>query len=184
MKYSVSIYSFFSAIQAGELTPLQCVSVAKDLGFDAIEAVDFVNFSGTQEEKKAQALELKEAADKCGLAISSLAVGADFLNGSDGNMARAGNPAGQGLGGHCRVAGELLGCVMTSPKGIPEIPVVIRAMKQLDPHPGGSGAGGGGLRCLQGSEHHDGKPRFLLSGFPAGGKALHGSEPPEFQPVV
>lgn len=85
MKYSVSIYSFYSAIRAGELTPLECVTIAKDLGFDAVEAVDFVNFSGTLEERKAQAVELKEAADKCGLAISSLAVGADFLNGSDGD---------------------------------------------------------------------------------------------------
>ena len=66
MEYSVSLYSFYSAIQKGELTPLGCVEKAAELGFDAVEAVDFVNFSGTQEEKKAQALELKQAAEKCG----------------------------------------------------------------------------------------------------------------------
>lgn len=86
MEYSVSLYSFYSAIQKGELTPLGCVEKAADLGFDAVEAVDFVNFSGTQEEKKAQALELKQAAEKCGLQFSSLAIGADFLNGSDGDQ--------------------------------------------------------------------------------------------------
>lgn len=85
MEYSVSLYSFYSAIQKGELTPLGCVEKAAELGFDAVEAVDFVNFSGTQEEKKAQALELKQAAEKCGLQFSSLAIGADFLNGSDGD---------------------------------------------------------------------------------------------------
>ena len=81
MEYSVSLYSFYSAIQKGELTPLGCVEKAAELGFDAVEAVDFVNFSGTQEEKKAQALELKQAVEKCGLKFSSLAIGADFLNG-------------------------------------------------------------------------------------------------------
>ena len=86
MEYSVSLYSFYSAIQKGELTPLGCVEKAAELGFDAVEAVDFVNFSGTQEEKKAQALELKQAAEKCGLKFSSLAIGADFLNGSDGDQ--------------------------------------------------------------------------------------------------
>ena len=86
MEYSVSLYSFYSAIQKGELTPLGCVEKAAELGFDAVEAVDFVNFSGTQEEKKAQALELKQAAEKCGLQFSSLAIGADFLNGSDGDQ--------------------------------------------------------------------------------------------------
>ena len=74
MEYSVSLYSFYSAIQKGELTPLGCVEKAAELGFDAVEAVDFVNFSGTQEEKKAQALELKQAAEKCGLQFSSLAI--------------------------------------------------------------------------------------------------------------
>lgn len=86
MEYSVSLYSFYSAIQKGELTPLGCVEKAAELGFDAVEAVDFVNFSGTQEEKKAQALELKQAVEKCGLKFSSLAIGADFLNGSDSDQ--------------------------------------------------------------------------------------------------
>ena len=85
MRYSVSLYSFFSAIQKGELTPLDCVAKAAELGFDAVEAVDFVNFHGDFEERKVQALELKQAAADQGLAISSLAVGADFLNGCQGD---------------------------------------------------------------------------------------------------
>ena len=57
---------------------------ALTMGFDAVEAVDFVNFSGTQEEKKAQALELKQAAEANGLKISSLAIGAWVVQSSWG----------------------------------------------------------------------------------------------------
>lgn len=85
MKFSVSLYSFYSAIRSGEMTPLDCVKKAAELGFDAVEAVDFVNFSCPVEEREAKALELKKTADENGLVISSLAIGADFLNGSEGN---------------------------------------------------------------------------------------------------
>jgi ABC-2 type transport system ATP-binding protein len=37
-----ALYSFFSAVRSGEITPLECVAKAKEFGFDAIEAVDFV----------------------------------------------------------------------------------------------------------------------------------------------
>lgn len=87
MKFSVSIYSFFSSIRKGEITPVECVAKAKELEFDAVEAVDFVNFSGDKENMLRQAAELKNEAEKQGLPISSLAIGADFLNGSDGDRA-------------------------------------------------------------------------------------------------
>ena len=38
MLFSASIYSFFSAIRKGELTPLSSIAKAKELGFDAVEA--------------------------------------------------------------------------------------------------------------------------------------------------
>lgn len=84
MKFSVSLYSFFSAIRSGELTPIECVAKSKELGFDAIEAVDFV-LAGKPEEMPDKAKELKAEADKQGLAISSLAASADLLNGMDGS---------------------------------------------------------------------------------------------------
>lgn len=84
MKFSVSLYSFFSALRAGELTLLDCVDKAKEMGFDAIEAVDFV-FGCSPEEMPEKARELKAKADQCGLPISSFAVGADLLNGLDGS---------------------------------------------------------------------------------------------------
>ena len=85
MKFSVSLYSFFSAIRNGEITPLECVGKAKELGFDAIEAVDFVMGAETPEEMPEKARELKAEADRLGMPISSFAVGADLLNGLDGS---------------------------------------------------------------------------------------------------
>lgn len=84
MKFSVSLYSFFSAIRNGELTPMECIEKAKEMGFDAIEAVDFV-FDCKPEEMPEKARELKAKADQCGLEISSLAASADLLNGLDGS---------------------------------------------------------------------------------------------------
>ncbi len=87
MEFSVSLYSFFSAIRKGAITPMECIEKAKELGFDAVEAVDFVNFSCPPDEMEQRARDIKAEADRCGLKISSLAVGADFLNGSGGNTA-------------------------------------------------------------------------------------------------
>ncbi len=81
MKFSVSLYSFFNAIRGGEITPLECVAKAKEFGFDAIEAVDFVIGSTSPEEMAETAKELREEADKQGIAISSFAASADLLNG-------------------------------------------------------------------------------------------------------
>ncbi|MCH5353634.1 MAG: sugar phosphate isomerase/epimerase [Acutalibacter sp.] len=88
MKYSVSLYSFFSAIRKGTLTPMECIGKAKELGFDAIEIVDFVNANCPPEEMPQRAKEIREEADKYGLEISSVAIGADFLNGSGGDTAK------------------------------------------------------------------------------------------------
>ena len=84
MKFSVSLYSFFSAIRNGEIKPLECIAKAKEMGFDAIEAVDFVMGASSPEEMADKARELKAEADKHGLPFSSFAVGADLLNGVDG----------------------------------------------------------------------------------------------------
>ncbi|ANU52649.1 sugar phosphate isomerase/epimerase [Acutalibacter muris] len=85
MKFSVSLYSFFSAIRSGEITPIECVAKAKEFGFDAIEAVDFVMGASSPEEMPEVARKLREEADRQGMPISSFAVGADLLNGSDGD---------------------------------------------------------------------------------------------------
>lgn len=84
MKYSVSVYSFMQYIQDGRLTPLSCIEKVKEMGFDAIEFVDFV--FAKDEDAKEYAGKLRGEADRVGLKISNYAVGADFLNGSDGNL--------------------------------------------------------------------------------------------------
>lgn len=75
MKFSVSIYSFNQYITSGRITPIECVEKAKEMGFDAIEIVDFV--LGDDPFKTAR--EIKAKADEIGIEISNLAVGADLL---------------------------------------------------------------------------------------------------------
>ncbi len=87
MKISVSSYSFFSAIKKGVITPFECIAKAKELGFDAIEFVDFINFdAGDRENWKETAKELKSECDRVGIEISSLTVGADLLQTPDEDM--------------------------------------------------------------------------------------------------
>ena len=85
MKYSVSIYSFMNVIRNGEITAFECIKKAKELGFDAIELVDFVNFKGSCEQWADDAKKIREEADKHGLEISALAISADLINGSNGD---------------------------------------------------------------------------------------------------
>ncbi len=87
MKISVSSYSFFSAIKKGVITPFECIAKAKELGFDAIEFVDFINFDASDRENwKETAKKLKAECDRVGIEISSLTVGADLLQRPDEDM--------------------------------------------------------------------------------------------------
>lgn len=83
MKVSVSSYSFNKLLSAGEMTQLDCISKAKELGFDAIEFAEIKPDDGISQEDYA-----KRLADECkkvGLPVSSFAFGADFLKGSGGD---------------------------------------------------------------------------------------------------
>lgn len=84
MQYAVSVYSFMQYLREGRLTPISCIAKAKELGFDAIEFVDFV-FPG-EEKPEEYAAKLRAEADRVGLAISNFAVGADLLEGSGGDL--------------------------------------------------------------------------------------------------
>ena len=87
MKYSVSSYSYMKMIRAGEITPFEVIAKTKELGFDAIEFVDFVDFLPLpEEERPAYAEKIRAEAERVGLEISSLTIGADFINGSDGDL--------------------------------------------------------------------------------------------------
>lgn len=84
MKVSVSSYSFSKMLNSGEITQLGCISKAKELGFDAIEIVDIIPHDGSQ--IKEYAKNLKQESEKLQLPISNFTVGADFLNGSNGDF--------------------------------------------------------------------------------------------------
>lgn len=84
MKFAVSVYSFMQYLADGRLTPLTCISKAKELGFDAIEFVDFVFPKETDPAEYAK--QVRAESDRIGLPISNFAVGADFLNGSGGDL--------------------------------------------------------------------------------------------------
>lgn len=85
MKISVSSYSFSKLMSEGKMTQLDCVSKAKEMGFDAIEFVDIHTQNGMT--KKEYAKVLSDECKKVGLPVSSFTFGADFLNASGGNTA-------------------------------------------------------------------------------------------------
>ncbi|MDD6031934.1 MAG: sugar phosphate isomerase/epimerase [Oscillospiraceae bacterium] len=79
MKFSVSIYSFMQYLRDGRMTPADCIVKAKEMGFDAIEFVDFVFPEG--EDPVEFARKMRAVADEQGMAISNFAVGANLLDG-------------------------------------------------------------------------------------------------------
>ena len=84
MKFSVSMYSYMQKIRSGEATPFELIAKTKELGFDAIEFVDFTDFgTGTKEERLAHAEELRKECERVGLEISALVMSCDFITVSD-----------------------------------------------------------------------------------------------------
>ncbi|BCJ98592.1 sugar phosphate isomerase/epimerase family protein [Anaerocolumna chitinilytica] len=84
MKISASTYSFGNMLYSGEISQLDCIRKAKDIGFDAIEFVDILAPEGTSKEEYA-----KRLSDECkhlNMPVSSFTFGADLLNGSEGNI--------------------------------------------------------------------------------------------------
>ncbi|MDF2540733.1 MAG: hypothetical protein K0S47_451 [Herbinix sp.] len=84
MKISVSSYSFGNLLYSGEMTQLDCISKAKEIGFDAIEFVDILAPEGVSVEEYAKAL--SEECKRLEMPVSSFTFGADFLKGSGGNI--------------------------------------------------------------------------------------------------
>lgn len=82
MKISVSTYSFQQLINSGQLSQLECIETAKELGFDAIEIMDLFPHDGSTRREYAE----KIAAEcrRLDFPIANYTVGADFINGSEG----------------------------------------------------------------------------------------------------
>ena len=70
MKLSVSSYSFSQLLHSGEMKVTDCVRVAKEIGFDAVE------FTGvTRDEAEA----IRDESERLSMPVSNYTVGADFL---------------------------------------------------------------------------------------------------------
>ncbi len=76
MKIGVSSYSFSQYIRAGKMTQFDCVSKAKEMGFDAIEFTELVPPEG--ESKLSYAKRICDEAKKCDIEVSAYVVGANL----------------------------------------------------------------------------------------------------------
>ncbi len=85
MKISVSTYSFDQYLRTGQMTQLDCIQKAKELGFEGVEFVDILPPEGVSKEEYAQIL--RAECEKLGMAVSNFTFSADFLNGCNGDTA-------------------------------------------------------------------------------------------------
>ena len=84
MKFAVSSYSLSSLVSKGEKTEKELISLAKELGFDAIEFTDLTPPDGLNITEFAE--QLRTEAEKNQIEISCYSVSADLLKGSDENL--------------------------------------------------------------------------------------------------
>lgn len=83
MKISVTTYSYIQLINLCKMTQLDCISKAKEMGFDAIEIESIHPHDGSSQRKYAE--KLAAEAKRLHMPISNFTFGADFLNGSNGD---------------------------------------------------------------------------------------------------
>ncbi|MBQ3149699.1 MAG: sugar phosphate isomerase/epimerase [Clostridia bacterium] len=81
MKTCVSSYSFSRYVRESGATQLQLISLAKEMGFDAIEFTDLCPPEGVDVLDYAK--QLREEAEKLSMPIANYTIGADFLNAED-----------------------------------------------------------------------------------------------------
>lgn len=83
MTLGVSSYSFSRMVRSGSISQLDVIELTKKWGFEVIE------FSGLTVPEGETALTyaptVKEACDEAGLPVANYTIGADFINGSDGD---------------------------------------------------------------------------------------------------
>ncbi|NQU44971.1 sugar phosphate isomerase/epimerase [bacterium] len=84
MKLGVSSYSFVRLVRSGAMSQLDVIAKTKELGFDVIEFSTFELPEG--ETPLSFAPKVREECDRVGLQITNYTIGADFLNGSGGDL--------------------------------------------------------------------------------------------------
>ncbi len=85
MKFGASLYSFYGSLTKGLIKEEELIGTLKELGFDAAEVVDFVNLNCESDKIMEKCASLKAEAQKHGIMLSALAIGSDFICGSDGS---------------------------------------------------------------------------------------------------
>ncbi len=84
MKIGVSSYSFSRLVNDGVMSQLDVIPKAAELGFESIEFAGFTLPEG--ESPLSFAEKARAACEKYGLAITNYPIGADFLQGSNGDL--------------------------------------------------------------------------------------------------
>lgn len=84
MQVGVSSYSFIRLVRSGDIRQIDVIAETAEMGFDVIEFSTLVLQDG--ETRHSLAEQLRREADKHDLPIASYTIGADFLNGSDGDL--------------------------------------------------------------------------------------------------
>ena len=82
MKVCVSSYSFNKLMVRGQMTQIDTIQKAKELGFDGIEFADIRPHDGSTPEEYARKLKAED--DRSGLPVISYVFGADLINGCGG----------------------------------------------------------------------------------------------------
>lgn len=83
MKIGVSSYSYSRLVRGGQMNQLAVGPKAKEMGFDVVEFSTLHLPAG--ETPLSFAPHVKEACDKAGIPVANYTIGADFLNGSNGD---------------------------------------------------------------------------------------------------
>lgn len=81
MKTSVSSYSFAQYVSSGKMTQFDCVSKAKEMGFDAIEFTNIITHDG--EDAKTIAKKIRDEANRVGIDINAYTISACLYQETD-----------------------------------------------------------------------------------------------------
>lgn len=84
MKYGVSSYSYLNLVESGEMKQIDVIKKAKEMGFDAIEFINFHLEEGETAEGFAKMA--REESERVGIDIEAYTISADLLNGCEGDF--------------------------------------------------------------------------------------------------
>jgi sugar phosphate isomerase/epimerase len=84
MKIGVSSYSFSRLVNAGHMKQIDIVKTAKEMGFEVLEFAGLV--VPENESPESFALKVKEECAVVGIEMGNYTIGADLINGSNGDM--------------------------------------------------------------------------------------------------